>query len=152
MENAATLTGTGIVAAAPAQGVRVPRRRRLRRVAAVAAGLVATFIITTAVDMVLHATGVFPPFPQRMADGLFVLALAYRIPFNIGGAYLAARLAPDRPMGHALALGAAGVVLSVVGAVVFWEMGPPWYSLANVAIAMPCAWLGGKLRVRARSV
>jgi hypothetical protein len=27
-----------------------------------------------------------------------------------------------------------------------WDAGPAWYSLAVIAIAMPCAWAGGKLR------
>jgi hypothetical protein len=54
---------------------------------------------------VLHATGVFPPFGQPMADALFLLATAYRIVYGVAGCYLTARLAPDRPMRHALALG-----------------------------------------------
>jgi hypothetical protein len=36
---------------------------------------------------------------------------------GIAGSYIAARLAPNRPMGHALVLGAFGLVVSVVGAV-----------------------------------
>ena len=58
-----------------------------------------------------------------------------------------ARLAPDHPMGHALALGFAGLVVSIVGAVAMWDFGPNWYPLALVALAMPCAGAGGQLRV-----
>ena len=121
-------------------------RSALRSVGAVLAGLVSTFVITTAVDLALHASGVFPPLGQRMADALFVLALAYRIPFNAAGCYIAARLAPARPMRHALALGLVGVALATLGAIVMWELGPAWYSLANIAIALPCAWAGARLR------
>jgi hypothetical protein len=78
--------------------------------------------------------------------GIFVLALAYRIPFNIAGSYVAARLAPTRPMRHALALGVLGLVISTLAAVAMWEPGPAWYSLANIAIALPCAWAGGRFR------
>jgi hypothetical protein len=126
--------------------VSTPAFRPLRSTLAVLGGLVATFVVTTAVDLALHALGVFPPFAERMSDALFVLALAYRIPFNIGGSYLAARLAPGRPMHHALALGGVGVVISIAGAVTMWAYGPAWYSLANIAIALPCAWTGGRLR------
>ena len=42
-------------------------------------------------------------------------------------------------------IGAVGVVFSTAGAVVMWDAGPAWYSLAVIAIAMPCAWAGGKL-------
>ncbi len=123
-----------------------PPRRALRRIGAVLVGFLAIVILSTATDMALHATGVFPPWGQSMADALFLLALAYRIVYGVAGCYMAARLAPDRPMQHALALGAVGLVLSTAGAVAMWDAGPPWYSLAVIAIAMPCAWAGGRLR------
>ncbi len=119
-----------------------PARRVLRSIGAVLAGLLAIFILSTATDVALHAAGVFPPWEVRMSDALFLLALAYRIVYGVAGCYIAARLAPDRPMQHALALGAVGVVLS---AVAMWDAGPGWYSLAVIAIAMPCAWAGGRL-------
>ena len=119
--------------------------RGLRRIGAVLAGLLAIFILSTATDVALHAAGVFPPWEVRMSDALFLLALAYRIVYGIAGCYVTARLAPDRPMHHALALGAVGVVLSAAGAVAMWDAGPAWYSLGVIAIAIPCAWAGGKL-------
>ena len=61
------------------------------------------------------------------------------------GAVLAGLLAIFNPMRHALALGVVGVVLSTAGAVAMWEAGPAWYSLAVIAISLPCAWVGGKL-------
>jgi len=121
-------------------------RRVLRRLGAVLAGLVAIFILSIATDMAMHASGVFPPFGQPMGGALFLLALAYRIVYGVAGCYIAARLAPDGPMQHALALGAVGVVFSIAGAVAMWDAGPAWYSLAVIAIAMPCAWAGGRLR------
>ena len=120
-------------------------RRVLRRIGAVLAGLIAIFVFTTATDVALHSAGVFPPWEVRMSDSLFVLPLAYRIVYGIAGCYVTARLAPDRPMQHAMALGAVGVVLSTAGAVAIWDAGPAWYSLAVIAIALPCAWAGGKL-------
>jgi len=115
-----------------------------RSILAIAAGLVAIFAVTSAVDAVLHATGVYPPVGEDMSDGRFALALAYRLVINVGGCWLAARLAPARPMKHALVLGAIGVVLSALGAAVMWEHGHHWYPLALVASALPCAWLGGR--------
>jgi hypothetical protein len=124
-------------------------RRPLRSIGAVLAGLLFIFIVTTIVDVVLHATGVFPPWGKAMSDGLFGVATAYRIVISIAGCYIAARLAPDRPMAHALVLGVIGVVISAIGAAVTWnkgaEFGPHWYPLLLVVVAMPCAWVGGKL-------
>jgi hypothetical protein len=122
-------------------------RRRIRGIGAVLAGLFAIFALSTATDLALHATEVFPPFGQPMADALFVLAAAYRVLYGIAGCYVTARLAPDRPLGHALALGVVGVAISSAGAVAMWDAGPRWYALAVIAMAPPCAWLGGKLRL-----
>jgi hypothetical protein len=123
--------------------------RPLRSIGAVLAGLLFIFIVTTIVDVVLHATGVFPPWGKAMSDGLFGVATAYRIVISIAGCYIAARLAPDRPMAHALWLGVVGVVISAIGAAVTWNkgaaFGPHWYPLLLVVVAMPCAWVGGKL-------
>ncbi len=128
-----------------------PRPRRTgRSIGAVLAGLVAIFAVTTATDVVLHATGIFPPWGQPMSDRLFLLATAYRIIYGVAGSYLTARLAPDRPMRHALALGVVGLVFSTAATVAAWgrapEFGPKWYALAVVAMAIPCAWAGGRLR------
>lgn len=129
----------------------VPSTSRLRRAGAVLAGLAAIFAVTTAVDIVLHATGVFPPLGEPMADALFGLALAYRAAIGVAGSYLTARLAGDRAMSSALALGTVGLVLSIVGAVAMWSFGPHWYPLAVAASALPCSWIGGRLRERQQS-
>ena len=126
-----------------------------RSVGAVLAGLAAVVILSTATDAVLHSTGVFPPSGTMMSTGQFLVALAYRIAYGAAGGYIAARLAPSRPIGHALVLGGIGFILSIAGAAATWnresEFGPRWYPLALVAIAVPSSWAGGKLGVRSWS-
>jgi hypothetical protein len=117
-----------------------------RSISAVFAGLVATFAVTTAIDVILHATHVFPAWGEYTPSGPLALAASYRLIINTGGTYFAARLAPRRPMFHALILGGIGFALSVVGAVAFWGRGPAWYPLSLVATAPLCAWAGGRLR------
>jgi hypothetical protein len=124
-------------------------RRWGRSIGALAAGFVTVLILTLGTDIVLHALKIFPALGQTMSDQLFLLATIYRIVYAVLGSYLTARLAPDRPMGHAITGGLVGPVLSIVGAVVTWkhtELGPHWYPLALVVTALPCAWLGGKIR------
>lgn len=123
-------------------------RRVLRSVGAVLGGLLTTFVATTLVDVALHATHVFPPWTERMSDGLFVLALAYRLLLNVAGSYVTARLARARAMAHALALGGVGTVLATLGALAMGQYGPAWYSIANIAVAFPCAWAGARLQRR----
>ena len=135
-------------------------RLGFRRFGAVIAGLLAVIVLSIGTDAVMHAVGVFPPIGQPMTDAHLSLLLAtfYRSVYGVAGSYLAARLAPDRPMQHAMAVGIVGLALSIAGVVATWnagpEFGPRWYPLALVATALPCAWAGGKLRamqVRARA-
>ena len=126
-----------------------------RRIGAVLAGFAAIFILSTATDIVLHATGVFPPWGQPMAGALFLLALVYRTVYGIAGSYLTARLAPNRPMSHAVALGVVGVLVSLAATVATWNagpaFGPKWYPISLIIIAVPCAWAGGLLKVHFRN-
>lgn len=125
------------------------KSRALKSIGAVFAGMLLIIIASLATDFVMHATGIFPPMFQPMSTSLWLFATAYRIVYGIAGGYLTARLAPDRPMRHAIILGVIGLVLSVAGAVGTWnrgpEFGPRWYPLGLVVTALPCAWLGGKL-------
>jgi sulfite exporter TauE/SafE len=124
----------------------------LRSLGAVVAGLLIIFALSLGTDVVMHATGVFPPWFQPMSTPLWMFAFAYRSIYAVLGCYMTARLAPSQPLKHALLLGVMGVLLSLVGLVSTWnagpEFGPKWYPLALVASSLPCAWLGGKLRQR----
>jgi hypothetical protein len=130
-----------------------PPQRMARSVAAVLAGIFAGIILTLGTDIVLHVIGVFPPWGQSMVgfDGSLLLATVYRIVYGVVGSYIIARLAPDRPMVHALVGGALGLAVSIVGAVVTWNRGPAfgphWYPLALIVTTIPCAWAGGKLHI-----
>ena len=128
-------------------------RRTLRSVGAVLAGIFVGIVLTLGTDELLHIAGVFPPWGQSMVgfDGALLLATAYRLVYGVAGSYVIARLAPDRPMLHALIGGVIGLIVSVVGAVATWNSGPAfgphWYPIALVVTALPCAWVGGKLRL-----
>jgi drug/metabolite transporter (DMT)-like permease len=132
--------------------VERPARRRGRSAIALAAGLLVGVVLSLGTDQILHVLKVYPPWGQTMSDGLFMLATAYRVVYTILGSYIAARLAPDRPMWHAMVLGVVGLVVSIAGAVATWNMQPPvgphWYALLIAAISIPCAWLGGMIRER----
>ena len=126
--------------------------RLLRSAAALLAGFVAVFVLSLATDQVMHMLGIYPPWGQPMREpGLNLLALIYRCVYAVIGSYIAARLAPRAPMGHALALGAIGLVISLAAAitVIPMDLGPAWFPIALAVTTLPCAWLGGVLyRVR----
>ena len=114
---------------------------------AVVAGVLFIIVVTTVVDLVLHAVHVFPPMSQPINDALALLATSYRIVISVAGAWLTARLAPQKPMKHALILGVVGHVLGLAGVVATWNLGlgPRWYAIALAVLAIPQCWAGGKL-------
>jgi len=132
-------------------GPDAPSRNLGRSAEALFAGFLAVVVLSLGTDVVLHALKIFPPLGQSMSDPLFLLATAYRTIYGIVGSYITARLAPQRPMQHALLGGAIGLVLATIGAAVTWnktELGPHWYPVALIVTAMPTAWFGGRIRVR----
>ena len=129
----------------------ISSRPILRSVGAIVAALLANVALSAVVDEVFHLVGVFPPWGQVTYAPLpFALALSYRIVFGILSGYIAARLAPRAPMRHASILGVVGIALSTAGAIasIVGNLGPAWYAIALVAVALPAARFGGRLYVR----
>jgi hypothetical protein len=123
-------------------------RRIWQSIGAILAALVANVVLSLAVDQFLHMVEVYPPWGVPMEEtGDNLLALSYRIVFGVLSGYIAARLAPRAPMAHALILGGIGAALSLLGlaAAIQMNLGSIWYPAALVVVALPCAWLGGKL-------
>jgi hypothetical protein len=126
-------------------------RQALRSVGAVLVGMLTGIILSLGTDELLHLAHVFPAWDQRASDALLQLATVYRTIYGTAGSYIAARLAPNRPMLHAMSLGVLGLAASTAGAVVTWNkspvFGPHWYPGARVVFAIPTAWAGGKIRL-----
>lgn len=123
-----------------------------RRVGAFFAGLVVCVVLSNGTDALMHAAGIYPAMGVPMAGSLFAVAASYRCIANVISTYLAARLAPDHRMGHALALGIFGTVVGLAATLATWNKGPAfgphWYGLVVAASSLPSTWLGGKLAVR----
>jgi hypothetical protein len=118
-----------------------------RSILSIVAGAVFIFVVTTLVDIVLYVNGIYPHTDQPLSAALVVLATSYRIIIGIMGAWLTAKLAPHKPMKHALILGCIGMALGVIGIAVSWgkEIGPTWYPIAVALLAIPQSWIGGRL-------
>ena len=125
----------------------------LKSIGAVLAGLVFIVISHTAVDKILEGLGIFPPPDKGLhVSWMLALALTYRVLLSIAGCYFTARLAPSRPMVHALILGAIGVLGSAAGIpmAMSQNLSPVWYPVSLAILSLPCAWIGGKLADRPR--
>jgi hypothetical protein len=113
---------------------------------ALVAGILFVIVVTTLVDILLRAAGVFPPLGNPIDDRQSLIATAYRFVIGTAAGYLTAKLAPANPMKHAMILGSIGTLLGTLGVVAFWgsKLGPAWYPIAVAALAIPQSWLGGK--------
>lgn len=123
----------------------------LKGIGAILAGIIFIVVTHTATDFVLEKLGIFPPTDQGFhITWMVVTATIYRSIYTVGGGYLTAALAPDRPMRYVLILGFIGLAISTLAAIVTipMKLGPAWYPIALAVLALPCVWLGGKLRTR----
>lgn len=124
-------------------------KRVLRSVAAVLAGALVGILLSVATDAVLHALGLLPEADKPASNPVLLAATFYRTVYGVLGAWLAARIAPARPMLHVTVLGTLGLAASLFGAIYTWNKGPAfgphWYPVALTVLALPTAWLGGWL-------
>ena len=120
-----------------------------RSILAIVSGFVAIALLSLSADRLVHHMwpGAFDAAGRTDSVGMLTFTLAYVALFAVLGCYLAARLAPNRPMSHALVLGLLGVVFTGVGTIGAWATAPAWYHVADVALVMPYAWVGGHLRM-----
>lgn len=121
----------------------------VRSILAIVAGFLFIGALSFGTDAALIAAGLYPPHPVPVRDvGRILLASAYVAVYAIAGCWLAAFLAPNRPMRHALILGVLGLAFNVMNTVLTWGQAPTWAVALNLLLVMPYAWIGGRLRER----
>ena len=122
----------------------------LRSIGAIVAGFVLIALLAFGSDAIMLK--LFPAefAPNGGTTNPMILAIMtlYVAVFAITGCWLAARLAPSQPMRHALILGALGFVFNIAASVALWGTMPVWYTILNLVLVMPYAWVGGRLRER----
>lgn len=125
-----------------------------RSIGALLAGFITVVVLSIASDMLMQAVGLLPKLMEQAADLSLAIAATYRTLYGALGSFIVARLAPDRPMKHALISGVVGFLLSIIGLVVTWNAGPAfepkWYPITLVVTALPSAWVGGKIFLLAK--
>ena len=127
-----------------------------RLLLAVAAGLVALFVLVAAVELSSSLlfplpAGLDPTNTAQVADylrsgsvpvlALGMVVLAYAIG-AFGGAFVATRLAHQRGLAPALIIGQLCLVFVIVNLVQLPH--PLWMAVLSVLVPMPAAWWGGR--------
>lgn len=117
---------------------------------AIVVGFLVIGVLALGTDAVLKSTvpGVFGPDDRIDSVPWLLLIQLYVFAYAVFGCWLAARLAPNRPMRHALILGVLGLLFNVAGTIALWDKMPAWYHLVALALVMPAAWAGGRIRER----
>ena len=128
-----------------------------RSIFAILAGFVATFALSYGSDFLMESAGVIPKDNLYVEWYIVAFVIFYRNLFNVFGSFLVGIIAKYKPMIHSLAIGTIGFIGSTKAAKVTWKMkvGPHWYTVSIALLALPSAWLGGKLaegQIRRRGV
>jgi hypothetical protein len=121
-----------------------------RSVLAIVAGFVVIAVLALGTDMVLRAARPDIMDANGRVDSApwLVAILTYVFVYAVFGCWLAARLAPNGPMRHAMILGLLGLAFNVMGTIANWNTAPAWFHVVALALVLPAAWLGGWLRER----
>ena len=116
-------------------------------VLAVFVGFVLIGLLSFAGNAAIQAAA---PDLYTMATGTTNVPILLLITVMVGvfatfGCWLTGRMAPANPMKHALILGVLGLAFNVFSALSAWSLYPAWFSILNLLLVMPYAWLGGRL-------
>ena len=119
----------------------------LRSVGAVAAGLLTIAVLCVLTDALLVAVHLLPPPDAHRPYTLAFLGvvIVYCAAYTLVGGYVTARLAPTRPVAHAVVLGILGMALSTLGTMNSWQIGNGWNAITLVAEGIPLCWIGALL-------
>jgi hypothetical protein len=122
------------------------KNKFLKSVGALLAGFLIAVIPTIITDMIMEKTGFMKtkPFDANPVWLIFIVIL-YRCIFNTIGSYFTAKFSPVRPLRLAMIGGFIGLIVSIIGLIVMWDVPPHWYPITLAVLALPCAWIGGTL-------
>lgn len=124
----------------------------MRSVMVVAVGFVFIAVLSFGTDALVRVAlpDAFDETGRTDRLSVLLLSLGYVAVIAIVGCYLTARLAPSRPMLHAIVVGFLGLIFTAAGTILMWSMAPAWYNITSLALVMPYAWVGGRLAERAQ--
>lgn len=122
-----------------------------RSILAIVVGFVLTGALNVGTETVLGrvAPEMFPPPGTPSTSMTALLAIcAYVALFGILGCYVTARLAPSRPLLHALIMGGLALAMFIPITISVWNDKPVWFNVYNLLAVMPYAYIGGWIRER----
>lgn len=116
----------------------------LRSIGAVTTGLAVIVLLCVLTDALLVVVHILPTPNGHHLYTLATLGVVifYCTVYTLVGGYVTARLAPIRPVAHAVVLGILGMALSTLGTMNNWQIGDGWNAITLLAEGLPLSWLG----------
>jgi hypothetical protein len=105
-------------------------------------------LLSVVTDFLLESIGILPDPNQGLFETwAILLVLFYRGVYTVFAGFIVAKLAPGKPLMHAVILGAIGTLITLlaVSNPSFSDKAPMWFGYTLAAIIIPCAWLGVKI-------
>lgn len=121
-----------------------------RSILAFLAAIAATFALSYGTDAILIAANMMESDALPESVAVVTLIIAYRTAYNVLGSYIVAKLAPKRPMLHAMILGIFGIIGSLSIMISQPDYGPAYYPIILSLLALPSVWAGVKLAERSK--
>ena len=124
------------------------KKNIFKSIGVIIVGFMVSALLSIVTDFLLESIGVLPDPSKGLFDtGMIILVLFYRGIYNIVSGFLVAKLAPGKPMLHAMILGAIGTILTVLAtfAPSFAEKAPLWFGYTLAAITIPTLWSGVRI-------
>ena len=122
----------------------------IRHIIPVVVGVLITGMLTIVTTNWFSVRGLLPAPGAPATTGVLLLSIAYRGLFVVVGSHMAARLAPaGQPrIRYAIAAGVLVLAVNVVAALAERDAAPLWFLIANIALPVPCAIIGGGTAAR----
>ena len=120
-----------------------------RSILAIVAGFVLTgaLIVGTTFAVTAAMPGAFDARQVPTSTGILLLMHLYVAVYATLGCWVAARLAPSRPMRHAMIVGVLGCLVNLANPNI-WSMYPLWSNLVSVTTPLLWGWIAGTIRER----
>lgn len=120
----------------------------IRSVWAILTGFILIGVLNFGTEAIVQAMSpwAFDDMGGTTSLPILLMSIVSSAVYGVVGCYITARLAPFSPMKHAMILGAIGVLTTAYLSYSLRGHVPAWYSIINVALVLPLAWFGGRLR------
>ncbi len=121
----------------------------LKSIGVILLAFVVNALLSVLTDYLLERIGVLPnPEKGLFATWAILLCLFYRAFYGLLAGFIISKLAPNKPILHALILGVIGtaITLLAVSSPEFAEKSELWFGYTLAAITFPCLWLGVRIQ------